>query len=190
MKMGPSPTGQHSSFFCFSLINIYFSRVHNVMKMGILWWATSTTTTTKSTSNVSAKMLPVVALVFVALASPVGLEVPCLSWLKKIMGFAMSTEELIELYGASNCYVCCNFGYLNLFNVLFNVFLGLSESFWIFVLCFGNGFVSNFNFLFIKITYIYNWSGECGIDLITGLEIGLIIEFITWVGLSITWLFS
>ena len=67
------------------------------MKMGILWWAASTTTTTKSTSNVSAKMLPVVALVFVALASPVGLEGPCLSWLKKIMGFAMSTEELIEL---------------------------------------------------------------------------------------------
>ena len=83
-------------------------------------------------------------------------------------------------------YVCCNFGDLN----LFNVFLGLSESFWIFVLCFGNGFVSNFNFLFIKITYIYNWSGECGIDLIIRLEIGLIIEFITWVGLSITWLFS
>ena len=160
------------------------------MKMGILWWATSTTTTTKSTSNVSAKMLLVVALVFVALASPVGLEGPCLSWLKKIMGFAMSTEELIELY------VPPKIEGFSMSVATLEIWICLM-SFWDWASLFGSLYYALvmdlfpiLTFLFIKITYIYNWSGECGIDLITGLEIGLIIEFITWVGLSITWLFS
>ena len=142
MKMGPSPTGQHSSFpLLVSLIDIYFNKVHNVMKMGILWWAASTTTTTKSTSNVSTKMLPVVALVFVALTSPVGLEGPCLSWLKKIMGFAMSTEELIELYVPPKIEgFSMSVATLEIWIYLMS-FWDWTSLFGYFVLCFGNNFM-------------------------------------------------